>query len=140
MSIAAPQPPAEAEERLACAVLAAQVLALRDEFRAVAEADPLWTASETLARLAEGGADAASLQGLVRNLEAQAFRQVQLSDRASQMADAVAAGLEALASSHRPAGARLAAPDLLGLYVCEEQRRVHEGVVGRRGARMSPPA
>ncbi|NKE46305.1 hypothetical protein HB662_16075 [Roseomonas frigidaquae] len=122
---------ADAEERLACAVLAAQVLALREEFRVVALSDQIWTASETLTRLADPAAavDAATLEQVARMLETHAFLQAQSFDRASQMADTVATGLRALAASERPPGARLAALDLLGLYVCEEQRRVHDAVV-----------
>nr|WP_321984559.1 hypothetical protein [uncultured Lichenicoccus sp.] len=140
----------EASERLVCAVLAAQVAAMRDRSDIEALLDLVWRAIETLATLSHlvtslaarvpglgdslldqsstGVADAAAMRA---SLEALAFLETQRHDFGRQVADCVVRALESLAASDPPPGGRLTPRALCDLYVCEEQRRVHDSAIGR---------
>jgi hypothetical protein len=114
------------DDRLVCAVLAAQVVALRDCMHANSAVEALWQACDGLADAPATEA----MPGLAQvrsGLEDLAFSQAQLADCLTQMADCVVTALDMLARSD----ARLPAGELLALYVTEAQRRVHEAAVGR---------
>ena len=139
---------AEASERLVCAVLAAQVAAIRDCVDTAEGADLLWRTGDLLARLSalvvelghrcqvpdpeldEQCAAAVAAEAEVSTaLDALAFLQSQRHDLARQMADCVVTALVRLAADQDPAaGNRLSPEDLAALYVCEAQRRTHEAV------------
>ena len=140
---------ADTEDRLVCAVLGAQVAALRDHIEGNAAVEMLWHATDVLARLsamvnelvaghpAPDAALAARCATVVagqvevsRSLEDLALFQAQHHDLARQMAECVVAGLQSLAAEN----GRLSARDLSALYVCEDQRRIHESVVRQFGA------
>jgi hypothetical protein len=139
---AEPSQPATAhqggEQRLVCAVLAAQVAALRDGMHTHSAVEALWQASDALSQLA-GRAPPdclAALEQVRGRLEDLAFGQVQSADCLSQRAECVVTALRILAS----AGARLPPGKLLALYVTEDQRRVHEDAAGRFAAGDCKPA
>ena len=142
---------ADAEDRLVCAVLAAQVAALRDHIEGNSAVEMLWHATDVLSLLsglvselvgnATGGDAARDPRldpGLVgrcatavaaqvevsRSVETLALFQAQHHDLGRQMADCVVTGLQSLAAE---AGG-LSARDLSALYVCEDQRRIHDSV------------
>jgi hypothetical protein len=121
-----------ADDRLVCAVLAAQVAAMRDRMHTASAVDALWRASDGLAVPALPSGDAMLVIAQVRRgLEDLAFSQAQVSDCLTQMADCVVTALQILARSDAPPGARLPPGDLLALYVTEDQRLVHEAAAGR---------
>jgi hypothetical protein len=148
-----PAAPAGADvgQRLLCAVLAAQVAALRERIDGGATVELLWRAGDVLALLAglpreqaphgnatDPGFDsrrAAALGAeaeLRRSLDALAFEQAQRHDLARQMADGVVTALQRLAS--RGSGSdRLSPADLLDIYVSDDQRRVHEVAIVESG-------
>jgi hypothetical protein len=145
----------EPGERLVCAVLAAQVEALRDRIHATSVVEFLWHASDTLARLAglvteqsrratTPDADlAAACATAVANvaqmndtLENLAFVQAQGQDYASQMADCVVTALQRIAAPNAKPETRLSPNDLVALYVCEDQHRVHETVARARSLQV----
>lgn len=138
-------PSAEASERLVCAVLAAQVEALRDQIDNGASVDLLWQATDLLSRLSgllldlthrHSAADpglheqcVAAVEAeaeITRALDALAFAQTQRQDCARQMAECVTQALVILATTEAPMGSRLSPHDLAALYVSENQRTVHE--------------
>jgi hypothetical protein len=135
---------ADTEDRLVCAVLAAQVAGLRDHIEGHAAVELLWHATDVLSllsglvgelvaghpapdpALAARCATAVAAQMEVgRSLEALAMAQSQHDDIARQMAECVVSGLQSLAAED----GRLSARDLAALYVGEDQRRIHERVV-----------
>jgi hypothetical protein len=148
---------ADTEDRLVCAVLAAQVAALRDHIEGHAAVEMLWHATDVLSLLsglvgdlvgnASGAhtaadvaidpalaarcASAVAAQAEVsRSLEDLAMFQAQHHDLARQMAECVVSGLQSLAAED----GRLSARELAALYVCEDQRRIHETVARQFGA------
>jgi hypothetical protein len=149
MRPASPRLPAEGEERLACAVLAAQAAALRDRIESGSTVEMLWNASDVVGGLVKLVREQASTVALDPALAAQyettlsmvlgvsdtlddlAFVQAQRVDFARQMADCVVHALERLALADAPPGARLLVDELEALYVSEEQRRVHGDVASR---------
>jgi hypothetical protein len=135
----------EASEHLVCAVLAAQVAALRDRIDTGATVELLWQTSDMLSRLSGLVAELAqrcppSDDGLNeqcdaavvaeaqinRSLESLAFLQAQRNDFTCQTVDCVVSALERLADTSAPVGSRLSAGDLVALYVSEDQREVHD--------------
>lgn len=143
---------AETSERLVCAVLAAQVAALRDRTDIDALLEVVWQATDTLASLSglvtslasretalEGSlfdlsSRAVADAGAVRaSLEALAFLESQRHDFGRQVADCVVIALERLAMMGAPPGDPLTAAALAELYVCEEQRQVHAAAIERMG-------
>jgi hypothetical protein len=143
---------AEANERLVCAVLAAQVAAVRDRLDTGATVDLLWRTADVLARLSglvlelaqhhpapnagldeQCAAAVAAESEISQALDGVAFLQAQRDDLARQMADCIVTALERLAAADTPAGARLSPGDLAALYVCDDQRRVHAAVTRRFG-------
>jgi len=138
----------ETGERMVCAVLAAQVAAIRDRFDADPTVQLLWRTtdmisllSDLLGELAEGRpttnatltrrvttavAEAAEIS---QALDGLALMQAQRDDFGRQMADCVVTALERLASAEAPAGARLSPAELAALYVSEDQRAVHDSVI-----------
>lgn len=139
---------AGASERLVCAVLAAQVAAIRDCVNTAEGADLLWRTGDVLARLsalvvelgrrclapdpeldAQCAAAVAAEAEVSTALDALAFLQSQRHDLARQLADCVVTALARLAADQdTAAGGRLSPEDLAALYVCEAQHRTHEAV------------
>jgi hypothetical protein len=139
-------------ERLVCAVLAAQVEAIRDRVDTGATVDLLWRTADLLTRLsglvvelsrrypvpdpglADRCAPAVTQENeLRRSLDAVAFLHAQDQDLARQMADCVVIALKRLASHGAPFAVRLSAGDLAALYVCDDQREVHDVVTRQFG-------
>ena len=137
-------PPADANERLVCAILAAQAAEVRDRIDSGEAVDVFWRSSDLLAQmsgllvellgrlpaadgeLGERCAAAVSAGAEVgRSLDDLAFAQAQRQDFSRQMAECVVTALDRLAEADVPAEARLSLADLAALYVCEDQRRVH---------------
>jgi hypothetical protein len=151
-----PRPAAEGEERLVCAVLAAQAAALRDRIESGSTVEMLWNASDVVGGLVKLIREQASALPLDPVLAAQcettlsmvlgvsdtlndlAFAQAQRVDFDRQMADCVVTALERLALADAPRGARLPIDELAALYVSEEQRRVHGEVASRFVADVRP--
>jgi hypothetical protein len=132
-------------EHLVCAVLAAQVAALRDRIDTGAAVELLWQTSDVLSQLsglvaklaqrcspADDGlneqcdAAVAAESEISRSLESLAFQQAQRNDFTCQTVDCVVSALERLADTSAPVGSRLSASDLVALYVSEDQREVHD--------------
>jgi hypothetical protein len=150
------QSTAEVSERQVCAILAAQVAALRDQPEAGASVELLWQTSDVLSRLSNlvnellqrPGADAglaeqcaaalAAEAELRRTLDGLAFQQAQRQDLARQVADCVVTALHRLAAVDEPITARFGPRQLSALYVSEHQREVHEAVVRELGSETSP--
>jgi hypothetical protein len=147
---------ADAEDRLVCAVLAAQVVALRDHIEGNTGIELLWHATDVLSllsglvgelvgnaalgHLALDPAVAARCTAAVAahaevggSLESMAMFQAQHHDLARQMADCVVSGLQSLAAEDGGLSAR----ELSALYVSEDQRRIHERVARQFRARRS---
>jgi hypothetical protein len=135
----------EAGEHLVCAVLAAQVAALRDRIDTGAMVELLWQTSDALSQLSglvaklaqrcsfsDDGlkkqcAAAVAAEGEIRrSLESLAFQQAQRNDFTCQTVDCVVSALERLADIGAPVGNRLSVNDLAALYVSEDQRDVHD--------------
>ncbi len=139
---------ADANERLVCAVLAAQVAVIRDRADTSDGIDLLWKTGDLLTRLSElvvklghrcsrsdSALDAQCAAAVAAEVEvsdaldALAFLQSQQHDLTRQMADCVVAALGQLAVDAAPdAGLRLSPQDLQALYVCDAQRKTHEAV------------
>jgi hypothetical protein len=151
------QPTAEDGERLVCAILGAQVAAIRDRVDTRVTVDLLWRTADVLTRLSGLVAELArrnpvadpELEGqcaaaiaaeaeISRALDSMAFRQAQTQDAARQMADCVVVALERLAASNVADGAtseaKLSYRDLAALYVSDDQREVHDAVIRQFGA------
>jgi hypothetical protein len=142
--------PGDPSLRLTCAILAAQVAALRDRLGAATGIDLLWRATDALSRLSElvteltepgpapdpmllqrcaaATAGHADIGGALDEL---AFLQAQRQDLAQQMAACVAAALDRLAGEIAADGARLSPAELAATYVSDEQRAVHQEVIRR---------
>jgi hypothetical protein len=86
----------------------------------------LWKASDNLSRLSDPSA-----LDIGQGLETLAFKQAQSEDLVSQMADCLVAALQRLAAADA-----LAPTDLLALYVCDDQRRVHDSITLRSDTEM----
>jgi hypothetical protein len=112
--------------RVVCAVLAAQMAALRDRIQAFSAVEQLWQASDRLAQLP----DPAAVE-IGRGLQDLAFMQAQSQDLVNQTADCVTAALQRLAQAS-PIGPE----DLQALYVCDDQRRVHDLATSAFAAKM----
>jgi hypothetical protein len=151
----------ESGERLVCAVLAAQVAVIRDRVDNGATVDLLWRTADMLTRLSrlvvelsrrrpgpdpgldeQCAAAVADETELSRSLDAMAFRQAQGQDVARQMADCVVMALERLAAGEAadgaPSGAPLSPSDLAALYVCDDQRQVHDAVTRQFAVEVPP--
>ncbi len=143
----------DADERLVCAILAEQVSTLRDRIDAGASFDLLWRTTALLSSLSgslnelscnsrdanpvlvrERAEAIAEIAEIRRGLDELAFTQAQKQDFAKQLADCVVTALERMASTERPAEAAFSSDDLFGLYVSDDQRRLHERVVRRSGS------
>ena len=141
---------AESSERLVCAILAAQVAALRDRIDDGVTVDLLWRTTDMLARLSGllvaqtqlvvGGnsafeaacAAAVATEGEIsRSLDLLAFTQAQNQDRDRQVAQCVVTALERLAQTDACEGARMSPDELAALYVTEDQRSLHNVVTCR---------
>jgi hypothetical protein len=147
---------AETSERLVCAVLAAQVAAIRDHVDADGTVDLLWRIADALARLsglvvelagrhpaADPGLDeqcaaaVAAETEVSRSLDALAFLHAQRHDLARQKADCVVTALERLATIDAPPGGRLSPHDLAAMYISDEQHDVHDAVTRQFGVPVS---
>ncbi len=141
---------AEANERIVCAILAEQVAALRERMDATAAFDLLWRTSALLSWLSGLLSDASAhashanpvldrerseaiteIAEIRRALDDLAFLQAQRQDFAKQIADCVVTALERMAVAEMPAGTSFSSKDLAALYVSDEQRKLHEGVLHR---------
>jgi hypothetical protein len=142
-------PTAEDGERLVCAILGAQVAAIRDRVDTAPTIDLLWRTADVLTRLSGLVTEMArrnpvadpELEGqcatalaaeaeISRALDSMAFLQAQTQDVARQMADCVVVALQRLAGGDVADGApRLLSCGLAELYVSEDQREVHDAVV-----------
>ena len=137
----------ENSDRLVCAVLAAQVAALRDRMADLSAVELIWQTTDLLTRLSallleatQHGLSALLTERCVaavqaeeamgRSLAAVALDQSQRQDYACQMADCVTTALQRLSATAAPAGGRLSIEDLAALYVSEDQRSVHRAVTG----------
>jgi hypothetical protein len=146
------QPSPDHDERLICAVLAAQVAAIRDHVEADATVDLLWRIADALTLLSglvtelatlhvaadpvlEQRYDAAVAAGseVSQSLDALAFEQAQRHDLARQKADCVVAALQRLAATDAPQGSRLSQKELAAMYISDEQHAVHKAVARRFG-------
>jgi len=133
-----------------CAVLAAQVVALRESIDAGATIEFLWHTSDVLLQLSalvqqlarhsdnldsslreRCDAAVAAEAAINASLGSLAFSHAQRNDFTCQTIDCVATALERLAVSGTGTS-RLSLEDLSALYVCEAQRTVHDKVVGRQ--------
>ena len=130
------------DDRLVQAILAAQIAVVRDRIENSETIDLMWRTTDVLARLAglvpelarrNPGADMerqctaaiGNMTDISKSLDDMAFVQAQRQDFTRQMADCVATALARLAA--QGAGdSRFSPDDLLKLYVCAEQRDVHE--------------
>lgn len=162
------QPTADTGERLVCAVLAAQVAVIRDRVDGDTTVDLLWRTADLLTQLSrlvvelsrrhptadpqldeQCAAAVAAEAEISRSLDAMAFVRAQRQDVARQMADCVVMALERLAAADavpgaspgQPPGARLSPGDLAALYVCDDQREVHDAVTRQfaNGISRHPP-
>lgn len=132
---------------LLCAVLAAQVAALRDRLDIAAPVDLMWRTTDVLSQLSalirdllqrnpvpeldqHCTAAIAVSGGISLALDDMAFQQAQSQDLSRQMADCVVTALERLAAD-TPAGTGLSLGELAELYVCEDQLKVHNAVTRR---------
>jgi hypothetical protein len=146
----------DAGERLVCAVLAAQVEAIRDRVDTGATVDLLWRTADLLTRLSglvvelsrrypipdprlvdQCAAAVRDESELSQSLDAMVFLHAQGQDIARQMADCVVMALERLAAGESTHGAspavRLSPDDLAASYVCQDQREVHDAVTRQFG-------
>ena len=133
-------------DRQICAILAAQVAALRERVASGVDVELLWRTMDVLSVISEllcawGPAQTAQDVGTSKaiaaaiaaadevtlTLEAVALQQSQTHDLASQMAECVQNALQRLAM---PMGnePRMSAADLVSTYVCDEQRLIHATV------------
>jgi hypothetical protein len=138
----------EASEHLVCAVLAAQVAALRDRIDTGATVELLWQTSDLLSQLSglvtklarrcsphddglneQCDAAVAAESEISRSLESLAFQQAQRNDFTCQTVDCVVSALNRLADPRAPVGSRLSAGDLAAFYVSEDQRDVHDAAI-----------
>ncbi len=151
---------AELGERLVCAVLAAQVVAIRDHVQVQQTPELLWRIADALSQLSSvvdelatrhRGADpalnerraaaVAASTDVSQSLDALAFEQAQRHDLIRQKADCVVTAMQRLAVTEAPQGGRLSLRELAAMYVSDEQRDVHRTVVqqfGGAGASVLP--
>jgi hypothetical protein len=134
-------------DTLILAVLAAQVAAVRDRIENNETIDLMWRTTDVLARMAglvpelarrNPGADMerqcsaaiANMTDISKSLDDMAFLQAQRQDYTRQMADCVAVALTRLAADG--AGEhRFSQEDLAAMYVCAEQREIHDTCCAR---------
>lgn len=126
------------DDALVLAILAAQAAGVRDRIENNETIDLMWRTTDVLARLAglvpelsrrNPGADmerqcAAAIVNMTdisKSLDDMAFVQAQRQDFTRQMADCVATAIIRLA-----ARGHFSADDLAKMYVCAEQRDIHE--------------
>jgi len=131
------------DDRLVLAILAAQVTAVRDRIENNETIDLMWRTTDVLARLASlvpelsrrnPGADMerqctaaiANMTDISKSLDDMAFVQAQRQDFTRQMADCVATALIRLGAPAAQQTSRFCAADLAKLYVCAEQREIHD--------------
>jgi hypothetical protein len=140
------------DDRLVLAILAAQVAAVRERIENSETIDLMWRTTDVLARLAglvpelarrNPGADMerqctaaiGNMTDISKSLDDMAFVQAQRQDFTRQMADCVATALARLAAPGSGETSRFSADDLSKLYVCAEQREIHETTI--RAARQA---
>ena len=133
-------------DRRVCAILAAQVAALRNRIDAGVEVELLWRIIDTLSTMSEflaplaseqltpgaamGKGPAAAIAAAIEltvTLEAVALRQSQAHDLVSQMAVCVENALHRLAMPN-DSEPRISLASLASTYVCNEQRSAHASV------------
>jgi len=140
---------AEANERVVCTILAAQLVGLRDRIDTGSGVDVLWQTADVLTELSVvvlellrrcPGASpelkercAAVVKGAAeigRKIDGMACLGAQRHDLDRQMADCVVTALKGLAAGPGPMGTRVSPADLAALYVSDDQRKIHESVTG----------
>lgn len=140
-------------ERLVCAVLAAQVAAIRDRIDNGFTVELLWRTVDLISELS-GLVHELSQHGIAgdsgriarcssvlaveteisRTLEDVVFQQTQHQDGTRQMVECVMTVLEQMAAEDPEGGSVPSPSDIAALYVSEEQQRVHDAVAQRFGA------
>jgi hypothetical protein len=130
------------DARLLCAILAAQTEALRERIagslifaRLTDCADLLATVSSQLPPGSDSATAAARLDQALDDL---AFYDAQQRDWARQTADLVARALKLLAAGEADPEQTLSLSRLLGLYVSDDQRRLHAAVLAEHRAARQP--
>jgi hypothetical protein len=140
----------EFNERLVCAILAEQVVALRDRMDAGATFDLLWRTTALLSWLSgllsdlsrhtptlnpilerERAEALTEISEIRHKLDELAFSQAQKQDFARQIADCVVTALERMAVAEMPAGTSFSSQDLAQLYISDDQRNLHNEIVTR---------
>ena len=148
----------ESGERLICAILAAQMTALRDRMDSGVPEKLLWgtvdaigllstlvkelaarTAASDTELTARCEAALSTASEISRSLEDQAFHQAQTHDLTCQIASSVTTALSRLSDAQGSPGPGFTQSDLTALYVTEDQRRVHETTVEAFASRSLAP-
>jgi hypothetical protein len=139
---------AEAPEPVVFAILAAQLVALRDRMAAGSAVDLMWRTADILSSLSglvgellrqcpapepglseKCGTVLATGAEIGHELDGLACLLAQRQDLDRQMADCVATALRQFADRSGPMGARMSIEDLAALYVSDDQRQVHDAVM-----------
>jgi hypothetical protein len=137
-----------AQERIVCAILAAQVASLGAKMDAMPAFDLLWRTTALLSWLSGLLTDMGQAQGVhnpvlereraeataeiaqIRHgLDELAFLQAQRHDFARQIAECVVAALNRMAGD-----GKFSSGDLAALYVSADQRKLHDDVIRRLSA------
>lgn len=149
-----------ANERFVFAVLAAQVALIRDRADSGGAIDMLWRTADVLERLSKlvlrlsrerPLADPELDKECVAAVEAEAeishlldgfaLQEAQRHDLARQMADCVVKVLAHMAAHEAPPSGMLSPAGLAALYVCEQQREIHDAVARQfQDITLSQPA
>ncbi len=143
-------------ERLICAVLAAQVAAIRDRIDNSYTVELLWRTLDLISelsalvlelsqpgstgdsgRIARCSSVLAVETEISRTLEDVVFQQTQHQDGTRQMVECVMTVLEQMAAEDTEGGSLPSPSDIAALYVSEEQQRVHDAVAQRFGSDAS---
>ncbi len=131
------------DDKMVCVILAAQAAALRDRIDTGETIDLVWRTVDVLTKMASlapelsrhnPGADMerqcaaaiANMTNISQSLADMAFQQSQQQDFTRQMADCIAIALTRLAASRVAGQAPFSPGDLEKLYVCAEQREIHQ--------------
>ncbi len=121
------------ESRLVCAILAAQVTALRERIAGPFLFEQMLGCADLLsalsAKLAPGSEAAAAAARLDSALDDLALQHAQHQDLARQTAELVALALKILSTEDPGKPPALSPAGLAALYVSEDQRRLHEAVL-----------
>jgi hypothetical protein len=133
--------PSARNDRLLCAILAAQTLALRERIAGSVNFARLTHCADLLAVLASqlppGSASAAAAAQLGQALDDLAFYDAQQQDWAHQTADLLARALNLLAAAEDDPQPMLTPNTLLGLYVSDDQRQLHAAVLSEHAGRRA---